>query len=65
MICFGFISLQEGLQMGYHEPHLPPWVIVYWVFILKYFWNILNKSLQENLFKSLKISSHYYVMVYI
>jgi hypothetical protein len=34
---------------GYHEPHLPPWVIVYWVFILKYFWNISNKSFKKNL----------------
>jgi len=37
---------------GYHEPHLPPWVIVYWVFILKYFWNISNKFFLKNLKKS-------------
>jgi len=30
------------VQTRYHEPHLPFWVIAYWVFILKYFWNILN-----------------------
>ncbi len=45
MIFLNFISLQEGLQMEYREPHLPTWVIIYWVFILKYSWNIMKKSL--------------------
>jgi hypothetical protein len=51
--------------MGYHEPHLTPWVIIYRVFILKYSWNIFNKSVFLIILKSLKFSSHYYVTIYI
>jgi hypothetical protein len=40
--------------MGYHEPPPPPWVIVYWVFILEYSWNILNNFLKKS-FKIFKI----------
>jgi hypothetical protein len=54
-------SFGRKVQTWYHEPHPPLWVIVYWVFILKYFWNILNKKI----WRSLKFSLHYYVMVYI
>jgi hypothetical protein len=39
------------VQMGFHEPNLPPWVVVSWVFILGYSQNILNKSLLKNLEK--------------
>jgi len=53
------------VQTGHHEPHLPPWVTAYWVFIPKYFWNILDKSFLKNHFKNLKLSSDYCVMVYI
>ncbi len=42
-----------------------PWVIAYWVFILKYSWNLLSKSFLKNFEKSWNFSSHYYVMVYI
>jgi hypothetical protein len=40
------------VQMGYNEPHPPSWVTTYWVFILEYYWNIMNKSLAKNLEKS-------------
>jgi hypothetical protein len=33
------------VEMKYHEPYMSLWVIAYWVFILKYSQNILNKSL--------------------
>jgi hypothetical protein len=47
---FGYVfSFGRRVQMRYHEPHPPLWVTIYWVFILKYFWNILNKSLLKNL----------------
>jgi hypothetical protein len=42
----------QGWFMGgnkYHEPLLPPWVTVYWMFILKYFWNTWNKNIFKNL----------------
>jgi hypothetical protein len=32
----------QGVQMGYLEKHLPPWVSTYWVLILQHLWNILN-----------------------
>jgi hypothetical protein len=51
--------------MGHHELDSPPWVITYWVFILGYFQSLLNKLLLRDLEKYFKISSHYYVMVYI
>ncbi len=54
-----------SVKMGYNEPHPPFWAIAYWVFILEYYWNTLNKSLPKNLEKSWKFSSQYYVMVYI
>jgi hypothetical protein len=45
-------AINLRVQMGYHEPNLPPWVTAYWVFILKYSHNLLNKSLLKNLEKS-------------
>jgi hypothetical protein len=56
-------SFHKRVQIGYHE--LALWVIAYWVFILKYSWNLLSKSFLKNLEKSWNFSSHYYVMVYI
>jgi len=41
-----------SVKMGYNEPHPPPWVIAYWVFILEYYWNILNKFFPKNIEKS-------------
>ncbi len=40
------------VQTRYHELHPPPWVTTYWVFILKYFKNILNKLLCYGLHKT-------------
>ncbi len=51
-------KLGYRVQTRYHEPHSPSWVTAYWVFILEYSWNILNKFFY-------KFSSHYYIMVYI
>jgi hypothetical protein len=53
------------VQTGYCELDPPPWVTAYWVFILQYSWNLLNKSLFKNLLKFLKFSSPYYVIFYI
>jgi len=53
------------VQTRSHELDLPPWVTIYWVFILKYSWNLLNTNLFKNLEKSLKFPSHYYVVIYI
>ncbi len=53
------------MQTGYCELDPPPWVTAYWVFILQYSWNLLNKSLFKNLLKFLKFSSPYYVIFYI
>jgi hypothetical protein len=53
-----------GEQTGDYEPHPSFWVIAYWVFILKYFWNILNKSFLKIL-KNLEIIITLLCMVYI
>jgi hypothetical protein len=47
-------KLGYRVQMGYHEPHSPPWVIAYWVFILEYSWNIWTNFFEKS-FKILKI----------
>jgi hypothetical protein len=59
-----------GLQLMSSENEiswatLTPLRVAYWVFILKYSWNILNTSLLKNLLKYSKFSSHYYAKVYI